>query len=135
MKFLLSTKFTNASLNVALLLLRLAFAGLMIPHGYSKLVRFGGMREKFMNFLGMGGTLSLSLTVFAEFFCAIFVLLGLFTRLTLLPLIIAMAVAVFKAHNAEIFGDGGEATLFLAAYMALFLAGPGKFSIDGAMGR
>ena len=57
MKFLLSTKFTNASLNVALLLLRLAFAGLMIPHGYSKLVRFGGMREKFMNFLGMGSTL------------------------------------------------------------------------------
>ena len=37
--------------------------------------------------------------VFAEFFCAAFIILGLFTRLASIPLVIAMGVAVFFAHK------------------------------------
>ena len=54
-----------------------------------------------MNFLGIGSTTSLVLVVFAEFFCAIFLVMGLFTRVTAAILAIVMAVAVFKAHNQE----------------------------------
>jgi putative oxidoreductase len=75
------------------------------------------------------------LVVFAEFFCSLFLILGLFTRLATIPLIITMCVALFKAHNAEVFGDGQMAALYLAGYVALFLTGPGKISVDGMIGK
>jgi putative oxidoreductase len=135
MKKLLSTGYTDWSFNIAMLLLRLAAAGLMIPHGYDKLVHFTQYKSKFMNFMGIGSTMSLSLTVFAEFFCAMFLLIGLCSRFFTIPLIIAMAVAVFKANNGEIFGDGEHAMLYLVAYVVLLLCGPGKISVDGAFGK
>jgi uncharacterized membrane protein YphA (DoxX/SURF4 family) len=46
-----------------------------------------------------------------------------------------MAVALFKAHNGDVFGDGASATLFLSAYVVLLLLGPGKISVDGLAGK
>jgi putative oxidoreductase len=135
MKRLLSTSYSNAAFNLATLLLRLGMGGLMIPHGYDKLVHFNQYREKFINFLGIGTTLSLVLVIFAEFFCAMFLVMGLFTRIVLIPMIIGISVALFKAHNGEIFGKGEHAGLFLFGFLALLLLGPGKISVDGMSGR
>lgn len=107
----------------------------MLPHGYDKLIHFADYQAKFMNFLGLGPTLSLALVVFAEFFCALFLLIGLFSRFVTIPLIINTAVATFVAHKGEIFGEGEHAALFLFGYIALLVAGPGKASVDGMMGK
>ena len=135
MKKLLSTKYSAGAFNTAMLLLRLVVGFLMINHGYGKLVRFGEMQGKFMNFLGLGQTVSLALVVFAEFFCSIFLILGLFTRLSAIPLIVAMSIALFKAHNADFFGDGEKAALFLGCYLVLLILGPGRISVDGMSGK
>ena len=99
-------------------------------HGYDKLVHFSTYKPKFINFLGIGQGTSLCLAIFAEFFCALFIVLGLFTRLAAIPLIIGMCVALFKAHNGDFFGDGEMATLYLGAFLTLLLVGPGRASID-----
>ncbi len=135
MKKLLSTKYSAGAFNAAMLLVRLVFGVLMMNHGYSKLVNFGTLQHKFMNWLGMGSTMTLALVVFAEFFCALFIIIGLFTRLAAIPLIVVMCVALFKAHNGEVFGDGETATLYLAAYLVLFFVGPGKISVDSMTGK
>lgn len=135
MRRLLSTGYSVWAFNLAMLILRVGLGLMMIPHGYKKLVSFGSLHHKFMNFLGMGSTVSLSLTVFAEFFCAMFVMIGLFTRFTVLPLVIAMSVVVFKAHNADIFGDAEKGGIYLAGFLVILLLGPGKISVDGAMGK
>ena len=88
-----------------------------------------------MSFLGLGSTFSFALLVFAEFFCALFVGLGLFTRFFVIPLIIAMGVALFKAHNAQFFGEGEHAALYFIIFIAILFVGPGKWSVDGAMGK
>ncbi len=93
------------------------------------------MEEKFMNFLGIGKTASLALVVFAEFFCSFFLILGLFTRLATIPLIIAMSVALFQAHKLDVFDTGEKAALYLAAYLVILLIGPGKISADNAIGK
>jgi putative oxidoreductase len=116
-------------------LLRAGLGILMIPHGYDKLVHFASYKKDFLNFLGMGGTISLSLTIFAEFFCSIFLIMGLFSRFTVIPLIINMLVVIMKAHNGDIFGDGEHGSLFLIGYLAILLCGPGKASVDGIMGK
>lgn len=129
-KQILSTKISTLQSGLALLILRAGVGVLMIPHGYMKLQNFSTLQEKFMDFMGLGQTVSLSLTIGAEFFCSILLIAGLFTRFALVPLIIAMLVALFKAHSGDVFGDGGAATLYLLAFVALFITGPGKFSAD-----
>lgn len=132
---LTSTSYTTGAFNAGMLILRLGMGGLMMKHGYDKLIHFSQYKAQFINFLGMGQSVSLSLVVFAEFFCALFILIGLFTRLATIPLIIVMCVALFKAHNADVLGEGEMASLFLAGYITLLFTGPGKISVDGMMGK
>jgi putative oxidoreductase len=70
------------------------------------------------------------LSVFAEFFCAIFIILGLFTRLACIPLIINLSVALFFAHSGDFFGKGELSGLFLVVFATLLFAGPGRLSLD-----
>ena len=135
MKKLLSTKYSAGAFSTAVFILRITVGALMLHHGYNKLVHFTDMQPKFINFLGLGNTVSLSMVIFAEFFCSVFLLLGLFTRLACIPLIIAMGVALWKAHHFEVFGDGEVPALYLGAYITLLLVGPGKASLDSMMGK
>ena len=99
----------------------------MLNHGSVKLINFGTMAPDFM-----GGSLGLGLAVIAEFFCAAGIIVGLLTRLASIPLIIAMSVAFFGVHGAALTGQGnGEmALIYLAVFVCLLIAGPGKYSID-----
>ena len=118
-----------------MLVLRLGVGILMMAHGYDKLIHFAEKQHSFMNFLGIGSTMSLALLIFAEFFCSLFLIIGLFTRLSVIPLIIATCVMVFKAHNSDVFGNGETAALFLTGYLVLLFVGPGKISVDGMTGK
>lgn len=135
MKKLLSTRYSDNAFSLALFILRLAAGGLMIPHGFSKLQKFGEMAPTFADPFGIGSTVSLALLVFAEFFCAVLIVLGLLTRLAAIPLVIAMSVALVHGHNSKVFTEGQTATLFLAGFLVILLVGPGKFSTDRIMGK
>jgi putative oxidoreductase len=135
MKKLLSTKYSAGAFSAAMLILRLGLGILMMHHGYQKLIHFGDMQAKFMNFMGIGSSMSLALVVFAEFFCSLFLILGLFTRLAAIPLIIATCVMVFKANNGDVFGDGETAALYLTGYLVLLFVGPGRVSVDNMIGK
>lgn len=135
MKKLFSIKYSDNSISFATLLLRITLGGLIIPHGYSKLMNFAAMSRKFADPFHLGSTTSLSLTIFAEFFCGVFIVLGLFTRLACIPLIINMSVAVFIAHKGDVFDTGEKAALFLGGFLALLFTGPGKMSIDRFIGK
>ena len=131
MKKLLSTHYSAGAFNFSMLFLRIVSGALMMGHGYDKLVNFAAKKGTFMNFMGIGRTASLSLTIFAEFFCALFIIIGLLTRLAAIPLIVVMCVAIFKAHNADFFGEAEMASLYLSAFVVLLIVGPGRISIDG----
>jgi putative oxidoreductase len=130
MRKLFSTRTSDSAFTFGTLLLRLGAGSLMIVHGLDKLMHFAEKSGKFMNLFGMGTTTSLTLTVFAEFFCAAFIILGLFTRLATIPLIITMLVALFMAHGGDFFGEGSTAGLFLVCFLSILFLGPGKASID-----
>ena len=135
MKKLLSVKYTAGAVSAALLVLRLGVGILMMHYGYDKLVYFTEYQDKFMNFLGMGRTMSLALVVFAEFFCSLFLILGLFTRLAAIPLIIVMSVIIFKVNHGHVFGDDENAPLYLTGYLVLLFVGPGRVSVDSLIGK
>ena len=135
MKKLTSTKYSAGAFNVGMLLLRLAMGGLLIPSGYNKLVNFAEYKGKFINFLGIGQSASLGLTIFAEFFCAALIVIGLFTRFAAIPPFIAMMVAVIEAHHWKVLTEGGHAALFAAGFLVILLLGPGRISVDGAISK
>lgn len=135
MKKLFSTKYSDRSISLSLLLIRLAVGGLMIPHGYKKLLNFANKSSEFTDPFGIGGPLSMSMVIFAEFFCAGLIVLGLLTRLASIPLIVTMSVALFVAHKGQVFGDGETAALFLTGYLILLFTGPGKISTDRLIGK
>jgi putative oxidoreductase len=131
MKKLFSTGYSSSAFNLALFILRVGAGILMIHHGYDKLVHFNQYSQHFIHFLGMSAEVSLSLAIFAEFFCAIFIMLGLFTRLAAIPLVIDVSVAVAKGHDMEIFGKGELPSLFVLMFITILILGPGRISIDG----
>jgi putative oxidoreductase len=102
----------------------------MLTHGYPKLQRVLAGEYSFGDPLGLGVEASLILTVFAEFFCVIFLIIGLGTRLALLPLIATMAVAWGVVHIDDPFGTQEKAAIYLLCFVVLLITGPGKYSID-----
>jgi putative oxidoreductase len=133
----LHLNFIPRSSDVALLVVRIWFgASMLLLHGWGKLTGFSAMAEKFLDFLGMGRTPSLGLAVFAEVVCAALLVAGLWTRVAALALVVTMAVAFWVAHGGRLSGPGsGEmAFLYLGAYVVLFVAGGGKYSLDAKMG-
>tara|TARA_B100000497_G_scaffold127479_1_gene169437 strand:+ start:3173 stop:3553 length:381 start_codon:yes stop_codon:yes gene_type:complete len=117
------------------LLLRVIGGGFMLTHGYPKFQKLLSGNFEFGDPLGLGVGPSLFLTVFAEFFCGLLLLVGLGTRLSSIPLFITMFVAAFVVHGDDPFARKEKALMYLLVYLALFLFGGGKYSIDNLIKR
>ena len=129
----LKLDFIPFSADCGLLALRLWLGiSLLCLHGWAKLSTFSTMSSKFSDPLGIGHAPSLALATFAEVVCAIFIILGLFTRLASLGLIINMGVAFALVHKFAWKGpaSGELAWIYLGGFFALLLAGAGRYSID-----
>ncbi len=117
--------------DISALILRLVFGlSMLYGHGIAKFNGFSKMSAGFPDPLGIGSPLSLALTVGAEFFCAIAVTIGLATRYTVIPLLIAMLVAALVFHAADPFAKKELAIVYLGAYAAIGLLGSGRYSVD-----
>jgi putative oxidoreductase len=135
MNTLISTRYTAAMVDGALLLLRIGIAILMIPHGLQKLNGFDKMQNEFVSFMGLSPKLSLVLAMSAELGCSLLLLVGLFTRFATIPLIITMLTALFMAHQGALFGDGEKNGLFITMFLVLLILGPGEYSLDARLGK
>lgn len=122
------------ALSIVLLLARIFIGFAMLTHGYPKLHKlFSGEEVQFISLFGLNSTISLGLAVFAEFVCSFFIILGLFTRIFTIPLMITMTIAAFYVHSADGFSERELALLYLCIYIMLFIIGAGKYSIDGML--
>mgnify|MGYP002795427244 FL=1 len=109
---------------------------MILTHCYPKLMRlFGDEPIEFMDFLGLGPVVSLSLAVFAEFLCAILIMIGFKTRLAAIPLMATMLTAALVAHAADPFGRKELPLLYFLVFLGILIFGAGKFSIDGFTDR
>ena len=136
MKKLLSIKYSATVFNISFLVLRLVLGiSMCVNYGYDKLVHFADKKDSFVNLFGIGSTTTLVLVVFAEFFCSIFVTIGLFTRFTVLALVIEMGYAFFISSNGHLFSSGEMPALYLSGFFAILLCGPGRVSVDGMINK
>lgn len=112
-----------------ILCLRVFFGILFMMHGLDKLVNFNQLSESFPSVFGFGSYMSLMVSIFAELCCSVFLIVGLLVRITVLPMIAAMAVAFFDVHDAMM-PEGELALIYLVLFIILYAAGPGRYSMD-----
>jgi len=125
--------FVPRSPDLALLVLRLWIGlSMLFLHGLAKLTHFSEKAAQFPDPIGGGSKLSLALAVFVEVFCSALLVLGLFTRFAALFGVVMLSVAFVVVHNAAVSGakSGELALIYLAAYVFLFLTGPGRWALD-----
>lgn len=118
------------SLDMGLLILRFFSFAFMLTHGWPKFQKVVVGNFQFGDPIGFGSGLSLGLAVFAEFFCSLLIMLGLFTRPALLFNAITMLVAAFVVHGSDPFKTKETALLYLVISVALLFTGPGKYALD-----
>jgi putative oxidoreductase len=136
-KLLLSKSFPPKT-DEALLVLRLLTAGpLFLKHGTEKLFTFSQMSAHFPDPLHIGVVPSLLFAALSDGICTLLLILGLATRWAALIIFVNIFVAWAFVHHFIFFGrqaDHGELiVLYLGAMIALFLAGPGKYSLDSKL--
>lgn len=130
MKNIFSVNRSSESVDIAIFLVRIGIAILMLTHGISKTELFSETPVQFMDFMGLGHEISLALAIFAEVGCSILILLGLGTRIAVIPLIITMLVAVFIVHSNDPFANQEMGLHYLLVYIMLLITGSGKYSLD-----
>jgi len=119
--------------NLALLTLRIfAGASLFIRHGLEKVTGFSQMAQHFPDPLHIGAHSSLAFALLSDAVCSLLLIIGLGTRWAALIIAVNTGVAFTLVHKMRLSGEhNGEVPwLYLAASLALFFAGAGKFSVD-----
>jgi putative oxidoreductase len=117
--------------DLCLLTLRLVFGLTMLfAHGIPKIISFSERSGSFPDPLGVTPTVSLVMVILSEVVAALGVAFGVFTRIAAVPLIVTMCVAAFVVLGAEPFAKKELALVFLGGYVAIFLGGAGRFSVD-----
>ena len=117
---------------------------LMAFYGYEKLIHFNEMAAsdfwaKNISFLGMSGAVPLALTVFAEFFCSLLLIVGLLSRFSLIVLAFCMAYIFLVVFPMEILSKGqngyefNSAFTYFIIYVGLLFTGVGKYSLDAKL--
>lgn len=133
--FLFGKSTGEGAASLGLLILRVAAGVLMMTHGWSKIQNFEGMVQSGFDPVGMGATLSVVMLIGAEFIAALFIVLGLLTRLSAVPLIVAMSVAAFVAHASDPLQVKELSLIYLTIFATLLITGAGKYSLDSLLFR
>ncbi len=123
-------KYPN-NINFILMLLRLTVGVLMLTHGVGKLSALLAEGPiQFPDPIRLGAATSLTLAVFAEFFCSILLIFGIGTRLAAIPLLTTMLVAAIIVHANDGIGKQELPLLYASIYLVIAIVGAGKISID-----
>ena len=117
-------------LSLGLLILRVLVGITMLTHGLAKLTSFSELSATFPDPIGLGSTLSLILIIGAEVGCSLFVIVGAFTRLATIPLVV-----IFVVHANDPFQMRELPFLYLGIYILLFFTGAGKISLDSIISK
>jgi putative oxidoreductase len=119
---------------LAPLLMRLFLGYFFLETGWGKIHNLGAFTQHFMEWGIPYPAFNAALSAYTEFIGGALTLVGLFTRLVSIPMIINMAVAVLTVKIKQISGlnDFVEADepLYALGFFWLMMSGPGAVSLD-----
>ena len=122
--------------NLGRLALRMAvFIPLFMKHGIEKLFTFSAMSQHYVDPVGIGPVPTLVIAMISDGICSLLLVIGLGTRWAAIYSFCNLFVAWATVHHFALMSrqdqSGETIFIYMAACVALFLLGAGKFSVDG----
>lgn len=121
------------------LVVRLSFGYFWLETGIAKVQNLDGFTQRFVGWGIPFPAFSAGMSAWTELVGGLLIMLGLFTRLVSIPMIINMAVAVTLVVSKNLMGldDYVEADeiVYSLIFFWLLMAGPGKVSLDTLLAR
>ena len=134
---ILNAKFIPSSSDAGLLVLRVSTGFILfMRHGWEKVSRLTLMNPTFPDPLHIGHNLTWTLAMLSDGICSLLIILGIGTRWLSFYCFFNIFVAWALVHHFTFLGksagaDHGELiALYLGAFAALMVAGPGRYSVD-----
>jgi putative oxidoreductase len=107
---------------------------LLLKHGLMKVLHFSSMASHSLDPIHLGVVPSLIFALISDFVCSLLIIVGLVTRLAAIIMFVNISVARAFVEHFAFFGRNGDRgeliALYLGAMVAIFQAGPGRYSID-----
>ena len=133
---------THSYSNMSRLFLRLFVGVMLLQLGVNQMSQFDNL-SSVTGVLGMSGSTTVSVMIVLELVCSMLIVLGLFTRFAILPLLVIMGMAAYRlvgneaAYGEVLFGMMPEMLplLFCGVLVFLGISGPGKISLDYILAR
>ncbi|GGP24402.1 DoxX family protein [Silvimonas amylolytica] len=127
---------SRSSVNAGLLFLRISASLLLLAvHGWPKFAHYTAQLQEIEDPFSLGRQFSLWFALFVEVICPPAIMLGVLTRLAVLPVVILLLVAMLAVHPDWSLAQGQFGWLLLIAFGSLLIAGPGDWSVDARCGR
>jgi len=121
------------------LVARLSFGYFWLETGIAKVQNLDGFTQRFMGWGIPFPAFSAGLSAWTELIGGALIMLGLFTRLVSIPMIINMIVAIVLVVSANFQGIDefveADETVYILIFFWLLMAGPGKVSLDTVLAR
>lgn len=131
--------FVPRSADAGLLVLRVLMGlTLFIKHGYEKIFNFHQMAPTFSDPAHLGPTNSLIFAMISDGICSLLIVFGFATRWACIysfcVIFTAWSLRYHFLFLGRMVGDHGELmVLFLTGLAAIFVAGPGRYSVDALL--
>jgi len=121
------------------LVIRLVFGYFWLETGIGKVQNLDGFTQRFIGWGIPHPAFNAALSAWTELLGGLLLMLGLFTRLVSIPMIINMIVALALVVSSRLMGldDYVEAdeVLYITIFFWFLIAGPGKISLDALIAR
>jgi putative oxidoreductase len=121
------------------LVARLSFGYFWLETGIAKVQNLDGFTQRFMGWGVPFPAFSAGLSAWTELVGGALIMLGLFTRLISIPMIINMIVAIVLVVSANFQGIDefveADETVYILIFFWLLMAGPGKVSLDTLLAK
>ena len=119
------------------LVVRIVFGYFWLETGWAKVQNLDGFTARFADWGVPLPGFSAALSAWTELIGGALIALGLFTRLTAVPMIINMVVAIAlvvikNVHSVDEFVELDE-VVYILIFFWLLMAGPGRFSLDALL--
>ncbi len=121
---------TSNSADVALLFLRVsASVLLLIVHGLPKMLHIRAQLGAIEDPLHLGSAFTLAFAIFAEVVCPVLMIVGVFTRLAALPILVVTVVALTLVHPDWSLEQAQFAWMLLILFGTVAIGGAGRYRI------
>lgn len=130
-QFIMAVPNSAIVFNISMLLFRVILSlELMVVHGFKKIGINVAVPEQVPNPLHLPEALNNIFAVSANLFFPVFVILGLFTRIAIIPILAVTLTGYFVLHWNDALLIKDTPFMYSLSYLLILALGPGKYSVD-----